>query len=166
MFHRQLRNSLLAASIGLSTILGSSPGAQASAPPGLDREMLALLNSARQSAGLPALAPEPRLSQIAQIRADQVLKQASLQHTDNAGRLIFADLLGASGVSFSLAAENLAENNYPPNQTASAANAALLSSPSHAENILNRDFNAVGVAASGPGPDNRYYFAEIFAQLR
>jgi len=128
-------------------------------------QFLSLLNADRQAGGLPPLAVDTTLSSIATQRAQQELASGTLSHYDSSGNLVFQSLLNTSGVQYTSAGENLAENNYPLTQSVAQANSALMASPTHAANILNPSYNAVGIAIAGPGPGGQYYYTEIFGQL-
>ncbi|HEX6513326.1 MAG TPA: CAP domain-containing protein [Chloroflexota bacterium] len=158
---------LLASALATVSIaaLAMPASTMAALPATSDSEFLSLLNSDRASAGLPPLAVDSTLSGIAQQRAQEQLASGTLSHYDSSGSLAFQSLLSSSGVQYTSAGENLAENSYPSSQTVTQANAQLMASAPHAANILNPAYNAVGVAVVGPDANGNYFYTEIFGAL-
>ena len=114
------------------------------APPPPDADQAAFLapaNSARASAGLPPLQPDPALAGTASAWASSMAQSGVLSHGDFAGRIAAA----RPGVA---AAENIAEG---PADAAGAV-ALWLSDPPHRDNLLG-DYNrgGVGRAVAGDG---------------
>ena len=108
--------------------------------------LLDLMNSARVEAGLPALVRDATLQDVALTRANNLIANGYFDHYSPDGESAFTEL-AARGVSYHLAGENLARNNYIDSQTVQAAFDALMASPGHRANILEPRFAEVGVAA-------------------
>ncbi|MGH2634324.1 MAG: CAP domain-containing protein, partial [Tepidiformaceae bacterium] len=108
--------------------------------------LLDLMNSARIQANLPALTPDPTLADVALTRANNLIQNGYFDHYSPEGESAFTEL-AARGVTYHLAGENLARNNYIDSQTVQAAFDALMASPGHRANILEPRFAEVGVAA-------------------
>lgn len=164
---RRAAAPLAALAIAGSLFGAMAPAAGAAAYPAMtpaEYQFLAELNSDRAVNGLPALAANGVLSGLARQRAQQNLAAGSINHYDASGNLIFAGMLNAVGFPFAFAGENLAENNYPWAQSLDQANAALMNSPTHRDNILNSRYNEAGVGIAGPGSQGQFYYTQLFAQ--
>lgn len=103
--------------------------------------MLADLNATRAHAGLPALALDPRLSQVAAEHGLDMAQKNYFEHDSPGGETPF-DRMREASAPFSYAGENLA---LAPNER--IAYRALLESPPHLRNILQAHFTRVGIAA-------------------
>lgn len=114
--------------------------------PAKSSALLDLMNSARIQANLPALTPNEALADIALTRANNLIENGYFDHYSPDGESAFTEL-AARGISYHLAGENLARNNYIDSQTVEAAFDALMASPGHRANILEPRFSQVGVAA-------------------
>lgn len=127
----------------------------------LESALLSLANADRASNGLPPLALDRALLEIARVRASAQLTQADLDHYDESGQLAFVGLLTLNGLDYALAGENLARSPDVGAATPSRVEQALMASPTHRKNILEPAFNraAVGVATDDRG---RVAFAQIF----
>jgi uncharacterized protein YkwD len=101
-------------------------------------EVLVLVNAERAKAGLPALTTNSQLSQAAMIRARELPKLFS--HTRPNGSTCFT-VFSETGVQYSTAGENIAQGQ----RNAGAAMTSWMNSEGHRANILNRNFNAVGI---------------------
>lgn len=132
----------------------------------LTTDFFNLLNSDRQENGEKPLALNSQLSDLAQQRAQGLLgtNGAPLNHYDTSGNLILREIMDGNHIPYITAGENLAENNYDPSQTVSVANTGLMHSPTHRANILNAGFSQVGIGLSGPDPNGRYYYVQLFLQ--
>lgn len=134
----------------------SDPGGSggASVSPGYERQVIALVNAARLSAGCTI-----------GVRPDARLREAALRHTrDMAGanRLSHlgtdgsspADRIVQAGFFGPLSAENIAQGYH----TAQAVMAAWMASPAHRANIVNCRYALIGVGYIAHGQ----YWTETF----
>ena len=128
----------------------SAPGGTSTAQPEKAAELLEKMNEARRLEGLPPLRTEGGLESVAQVRADDLVKRAYFAHYSPDGRSAFSEL-AARGITYRLAGENLARNNYADAKTVEEAFAALMASPGHRANILEPRFTAAGVVAVRAG---------------
>lgn len=128
----------------------------------LAQQLAALLNRARQEAGLAPLQYDATLSQIAQLRSDDMAKRNYFSHTSPEGTTVF-DMLGQWGVPWSYAGETIQRNNYPLAETAAEAARSLLASPAHRAVILDARFTRFGVAEK-VSADGIHYYTVIFVQ--
>lgn len=126
-------------------------------PAGSAREqrMLYLLNLEREHNSLPPLVWDSHDAAAAQAHAALVLQHSELSHRYD-GEPELAERLGTAGARFDTAAENLAvaENEED-------AHAALMYSPGHRANILNSQYNAVGISLTERG--NKLFVVQVFS---
>jgi len=107
---------------------------------GAAQEMLRLVNQARAQAGEPALVLDEALSQAAQAHALQLLEHGSISHQFE-GESELGTRLGQANLRFDQAGENVALDFSTPH-----AHQMLMASEAHRQNLLNANFNAVGIA--------------------
>ncbi len=102
-----------------------------------------LTNNEREQNGLAKLVPDPLLSKAAQLKADDMAKNAYFAHKDPKGRMpwYWMDLIG---YKYSYAGENLAINFTESKDVVQA----WMNSTMHRANILNRHYDRVGVGIS------------------
>lgn len=112
--------------------------------------LLDAMNAARIAEGMPAFERDPTLEEVAYARARNLVVNGYFDHYAPDGESAFSEL-AARGVSYQLAGENLARNNYPEPRTVVAAFDGLMASPGHRANILEGRFSRVGVAAVRDG---------------
>ena len=116
-----------------------------------------MINSARQSAGLPALIVSSRLSEAARAKSADMVNLNYFGHdSPTYGRL--DGLLRNFGISYSCAGENIAMNT---NGSVSTAFNSLMNSANHRANILDRSFTQVGVGVKMKS-DGSCYFTQLF----
>lgn len=98
-----------------------------------------LLNADRRANGVPALAWDPVLAALARDYAQDMVSRNFFSHESPEGQSPF-DRMKGRGIKFLSAGENLAGNS-----SVEAAEQALMNSPGHRRNILDREFNQVGI---------------------
>ncbi|MDD5542179.1 MAG: CAP domain-containing protein [Acidobacteriia bacterium] len=131
-----------------------SVAASASDSNSLARQVFDLLNRERETAQLQKLNWNERAAGTALAHAVLLAKNKRLSH-QFAGESGVPERLGHSGVRFISSGENLALVD-----DVIEANVALMNSPGHRANILNRDYNAVGIGVVQR--NGRMYVAEDF----
>lgn len=122
-----------------------APVEQGVVAPSKATALLEKMNAARSEAGLPALERDATLDDVALARARNLVENGYFDHYSPEGESAFSEL-GARGVRYRLAGENLARNNYIESRTVQAAYDGLMASPGHRANILEAGFSQVGVA--------------------
>ena len=148
--------------VALLSILTSTTGAT-TGPPAADveRALIEAVNAARRERGLPALTPDPTLSEIARRHSCDMAERGFFEHTapDSAS---MAERLKQGGKRYLAAAENLAriEGRDPVARTVSG----WLKSPGHRENMLSPRFTATGVGACRKG--RAVYLTQLFLRPR
>jgi uncharacterized protein YkwD len=129
----------------------------AQSPSGDQLTMLTLLNGERQKAGLPALNWDEHLMQSATAHAKRLADHRELSH-QFPGEPELGDRVGATGLRFNAAAENVAYAG-----TLEEAHEGLMHSPPHRANILDPKYNAVGFGIISR--DGLVYVAQNFARV-
>jgi uncharacterized protein YkwD len=118
------------------------------------------LNAERAAAGVPALALDATLVNIARLRSSDMVARGYFDHVNPDGLTVF-DILDQFGVPWAWAGENLALNNYPPDEAAAATVRDLMASPPHRDNNLNSHYSRVGIGLATTS-DGVRYFAIVF----
>jgi hypothetical protein len=112
-----------------------------------EARMIQMVNQARNGAGLPSLYAEQRLTNFARSYSAEMVQYNFFSHTSPVSG-DFRTRVNAQGITgWKLAGENLAKA-----PSIEAAFNALMNSTGHRENILNPDYNCIGVGiVQGPG---------------
>jgi uncharacterized protein YkwD len=118
-------------------------------PPAIDsdaeHEIFRLVNLERARAGLSSLRLDPSLEKAARQHSRVMSDARQLSHEFGA-EPPFSRRLALAGASFNMSGENVAFN-----QSAAGAHRGLMNSPPHRANILNPDFNAIGIGVVRDG---------------
>lgn len=101
-------------------------------------EVIRLVNVERANAGLAPLAKNGAVCQAAEVRASEI--GVSFSHTRPDGRSCFT-VFEEFGISYTACGENIALGH----QTAEEVVRGWMNSPGHRANILNEDFEEIGV---------------------
>jgi uncharacterized protein YkwD len=113
------------------------------------------INRFRANRGLPPMAVDERLTRAALAHARDMAERKYFGHDAPDGTSL-PDRLKAVGFPWSVAAENIA---LAPDEH--QANAELVESPAHRENILDPQVRKIGVAALGVGVDAVLYVEDF-----
>ena len=113
--------------------------------PDLEKRMLDLVNKERQANGLPPLAPDPEMTEVARHHSADMFARGYFAHDTPEGVSPF-DRMHEAGVRFLTAGENLA---LAP--TIEVAHTGLMNSPGHRANILRREFGRLGIGVMDGG---------------
>jgi uncharacterized protein YkwD len=137
-----------------------APGEEAtrgepSAPAGA---LLAMVNAARTSEGLPAVKADARLAAVAQAHAEAMYSTRRVAHDSGSGTPL--DRVTAANLSFAAIGENVAHAS-----DAAHAHRALWASPSHRSNLLDTRFDAIGIGIAHD-EDGTLWVCELFAHRR
>ncbi|MEK7632118.1 MAG: CAP domain-containing protein [Patescibacteria group bacterium] len=103
--------------------------------------IVAFTNESRTEKSVGTLQSNPLLVQAATRKAKDMLARNYFAHTTPDGKR-FWTWIDATGYNYTLAGENLAVDFTSPE----SAHAALMASPTHRENILNKRYKEIGVA--------------------
>ena len=102
--------------------------------------VLQLTNYSREAFGLSDLRMNTELSKAAAAKAQDMFKNQYFAHNSPFG-LTPWDFIKAEGYNYIIAGENLAVNFY----TSESLESAWMNSPEHKANILNKDFQDIGI---------------------
>jgi uncharacterized protein YkwD len=127
--------------------------------------VVTLINQARASAGLPALVVSSALTDVARWRSKDMYDRNYFSHNipSPPGGTVF-DELKRRGICYTLAGENIGENNYPDDVSTQTMFNAWMGSAGHKANILGSGYNRIGVGAfKGTGSTYpKKYWTTIF----
>lgn len=123
-----------------------------------ERQMVELTNRERERAGLPALKVNADLGVAARRHTTLLAQHKTLSH-DFPGEPEMRQRFAATGLRFARAGENVALDS----DGAESAHIGLMHSPPHRANILNADYNSIGIGAAWR--DGVLYVTEDFAHV-
>lgn len=105
--------------------------------------IIGLTNESRQQFGLSALTENQQLNRAAQTKADDMLAKGYFAHNTPDGKTPW-DFIVSAGYSYLQAGENLAVNF----SEAEDVETAWMNSPGHKANILNKNFQEIGIGVA------------------
>lgn len=120
----------------------AQPQTDASASAGLtaeEQQMLDLVNQERAKAGIAPLKADLQLTKLARMKSQDMINLNYFSHQSPTYGSPF-DMMKSAGVTYRTAGENIAGN-----QSVDRAHTALMNSAGHRANILNGQFNYVGI---------------------
>jgi uncharacterized protein YkwD len=103
-------------------------------------EMLERVNAARRKASAPLLRPNPQLDEAAQRHAEDMLTRGYFAHESPEGTTV-RERARAAGYDWGVIGENIAEGQF----SVADVMETWMRSPPHRRNILDPDFNELGV---------------------
>ena len=119
------------------------------------------INAIRAGSGEPPLTPDPALTEVAQLRSDDMAAKDYFSHVPPDG-CNYACLIDQVEGRHGYAGENLAWNlGVDWDHTADVAVQMWHDSPPHLENIVDCHYTRFGTGVT-QGADNKIYFAMIF----
>lgn len=121
-----------------------------------EAQIVNLINQARTQHGLTPLAVDDRLTEAARKHTELMVRHAALSHQLE-GEPAPQTRVNNEGVSSDAQGENV-----DLNQTVAGAHDALMHSPPHRANILDPDYNAIGVGVIRAG--DKVWVTEDFAR--
>jgi uncharacterized protein YkwD len=154
--------AFVASSIGLLAApleaLGWSANAFSSAS---ERELMALTNQARSSAGRRTLRWDGALASIARWRSKDMIDRDYFSHEIPGGGMVF-DEMDARGYCYKVAGENIGWNTYPDDVATAQIQQMFMNSSGHRSNVLNRSWDRIGIGAY-KGPGGKKMWTVLFA---
>lgn len=137
----------------------SQPGTQPATQPSNvsvadEQAMLNLINKERAAAGLQPLSYDAKLTELARLKAQDMITNNYFSHTSPTYGSPF-DMMKKAGVTYRYAGENLA--GAPDVNT---AHKNLMNSPGHKANILKPEYTKVGIGVVNGGP-----YGKMFVQM-
>jgi len=134
---------LVAVRLFTLTLLSFGPVAPAFSSAITSDNIITLTNESRQQFFVPALTENQVLDKAAQAKADDMLAKGYFAHNSPDGRTPW-DFITTAGYSYLMAGENLAVNF----NEAENVETAWMNSPGHKANILNKNFQDIGIGIS------------------
>ncbi|MFQ6038971.1 MAG: CAP domain-containing protein [Candidatus Aminicenantales bacterium] len=125
------------------TLLGAQ--AQSTAPEAIEKDLLRRINNARLSRNLAPLKPLPRLDEMARRHSQDMAARGVLSHRSSNGRTTM-DRLVEDGFYFEKIGENVASSDT---FRSDIIHEELMDSPAHRANILDPDFERIGIGVVG-----------------
>lgn len=121
-----------------------------------EEQLVDLINQARTAHGLNPLAVDERLTEAARKHTEQMVQHSALSHQFD-GEASPQNRVNNEGLSSDSQGENV-----DLNQSIAGAHDALMHSPPHRANILDADYNAIGVGVIRAG--GNVWVTEDFAR--
>lgn len=131
----------LSLNFGLNLLTQVKPGILGVASNIYQQELIKLTNLEREKNNLPLLSENPRLNQAAEEKAKNMFEENYWAHYSPSGKDPWG-FIQRAGYKFSYAGENLARNFQNSDEVVSA----WMASPTHKENIINRNYKDLGIA--------------------
>ena len=149
--------------LALLLVLASSLFAQREQDPAaMEQDLFRLVNQERAKAGVPALRLDPMLVDAARAHAQVMAQRKTLSHRLE-GEPDLSQRIAATRLRFNAVAENVSSAQGSDESTpADVAHGGLMGSPPHRANILNPDYNSIGIGVARAG--KTYYTTEDFAK--
>lgn len=116
-----------------------------------EAKMVALVNEERAKAGLPALKVDMKLTELARKKSQDMVDKNYFSHTSPTYGSPF-DMMKAAGVTYKYAGENLAGASK-----VETAHVNLMNSPGHRANILNTNYDHIGIGIIEGSPYGKIY---------
>jgi uncharacterized YkwD family protein len=120
-----------------------------------EQQMIDLVNQERAERGLSPLTVNMELTEVARVKAQDMIDNNYFAHQSPTYGSPF-DMLSQFGVEYQTAGENLAGN-----QTVDAAHQALMNSDGHRANILNENYQEIGIGIVEGGTYGKM-FVQVF----
>ncbi len=109
----------------------------------LESRLFELTNGERRKFGLPPLRLSPELAAAARRHSSDMAGRNVLSHNSSTGGLL-QDRLTEAGIYYAAAGENIANTSIPE---AELINRSFLASPEHRKNILDPEYDTIGIGA-------------------
>ena len=138
----------------LLSVLGVLPAKATDSHQNQRDEVVMLVNEQRKANGLNPLFESEFLNQVAQVRAEETIQKFSHERPD--GRLCFTALTDMGGSYWSIG-ENIAYGL----STEKAVVNGWMNSQMHRENILSKDFGAIGIGVA-ESANGTLYWVQVF----
>ena len=126
-----------------------------------ERELIALTNRSRASAGLRSLRVDSTLTSVARWRSKDMIERDYFSHDIPGYGSVFKKL-DSIGYCYHVAGENIGWNTYPDDDATAAIHQMFMDSPEHRANILGKAWDVIGVGAY-KGSDGKKMWTVLFA---
>jgi uncharacterized protein YkwD len=125
--------------------------------------LLKAINEERVKVGLQPVQIDSTITAIARSRSADMAERNYFSHQTPDGTN-FLDAVTETRMSYKLAGEILAKNNYSDDKADSVAMDSYMGSPTHKALILNGRFQWAGVGHVKSSEDNMHYYTVVFIQ--
>ncbi|WP_257986005.1 CAP domain-containing protein [Bacillus sp. M6-12] len=125
---------------------------------GFEYQLFDLTNASRVQHGLPILTWNEHVKETARKHSSDMANKNYFNHTNPEGQSPF-DRMKEDDIFFSVAGENLAYGQF----SSIFAHEGLMNSLGHRENILNKDFEYLGVGVAFNSESHPYYTENFFS---
>jgi len=119
-------------------------------------QIVELTNAEREKSDLEPLVMNPKLSRLAQLKAEDMARNGYFSHTSPTYGSAF-DMMKSQGISYRSAGENLAKGQ----PSAQSAMKGWMNSSGHRKNILSSKYSEIGVGIAENGKGT-IYWVQIF----
>lgn len=126
----------------------------------MEWKMLKLVNKDRKKHGLKALRMQQDLREVARKHSKDMARKDYFEHENISGQTPF-DRLEEARITDIVAGENLAKIRGFKNPVV-RAEIGLMNSPGHRANILNKEYNTIGIGII-KSVDQSFYYTQNFA---
>lgn len=127
----------------------------------MEREIIRLVNDERAKRGLPRVEENWQISRVARIKSEDMINNNYFSHNSPIYGSPFK-MLSSFGINYTQAAENIALGQLTARQVMDS----WMNSPGHRANILNANYNQIGVGVARKGSQGPFYFTQIFVKSR
>ncbi len=125
----------------------------------MEQEIVRLVNQERAKQGLKPLTENWEISRVARIKSQDMANDNYFSHDSLTYGTPFK-MLSNYGIKYSQAAENIAKGQ----KTAQEVVNSWMNSTGHRANILNPNYNQIGVGVGQKGKDGQLYFTQMFTK--
>ena len=132
---------------------------QSSNASGYVKQVIDLTNQERKKNGLSALKMDGELSNVAEMKSEDMKEHDYFSHTSPTYGSPF-EMMENFGVSYSTAAENIAVGQKTPESVVNA----WMNSPGHRKNILNKQVTHIGVGTAKDASQGIYWTQMFIAK--
>lgn len=132
-----------------------TPGEQSNIS-SFEQQVLDLTNAERAKAGLAPLKLNTELSRVARIKSQDMRDKNYFDHNSPTYGSPF-DMMRSFGIKFTAAGENIAAGQTTPQQVVQG----WMNSPGHRQNILNANYNQIGIGYAAGG-SYKHYWTQMF----
>ena len=126
-----------------------------------ERQLFALTNQARASAGRRTLQWDSALASIARWRSKDMIVRDYFSHDIPGGGRVF-DVMTSRGYCYRVAGENIGWNTYPDDVATETIQQMFMNSSGHRANILGSSWDHIGIGAY-KGSDGKKMWTVLFA---
>ena len=157
--HKEYKAEVLGSAAISQTTEAAAPVESTANLSDFEAAVLHLINNIRASNGLGALESNQMLTDIARSRCGDMITNSYFSHYAPDGRNIF-NILGANGISYVNAGENLGQSSPASSGTPEAFANAWMESSTHKANILRSVYSRIGIGVVDGG--DRRVVATVF----